>query len=200
MARPNAFEETLFKLVTSLISHLANYGEQLGHTSLASTKKKEVARSSGRFTGRWLQSQRTLPLLATSVTGLALRDGVTPSKVLGQIFARGAKAQPTAWANTLGSSRPITVRDGFLQGVCEAPLAFALALRVALTEFEDEIGENGLGLATALECWAYVDDVTVATTAPSSKKRLRSMAWNSETKNAQPIARLQKEHTTSEKK
>ena len=42
------------------------------------------------------------------------------------------------------NSRPITVRDGLLQGACEAPVAFALALRVALTEFEDEMRKHGL--------------------------------------------------------
>ena len=51
--------------------------------------------------------------------------------VLGQIFANSLagkeNVQPTAWANTQRGSRPIPVRDGFLQGACEAPVAFALA-------------------------------------------------------------------------
>ena len=63
--------------------------------------------------------------------------------VLGQIFTNLWQEQPTAWANTSKGSRPIAVRNGFLQGVCEAPVAFALALRVALTEFEDEMRKQG---------------------------------------------------------
>ena len=44
---------------------------------------------------------------------------------------------------------PIAVRDGLLQGAFEAPVAFA----------------QGVGSAPELEYWAYVDDITIATTA-----------------------------------
>ena len=43
-------------------------------------------------------------------------------------------------------------------------MAFALALLVAMMEFEEEMGKQGVGLTTELECWAYVDDITIATT------------------------------------
>ena len=70
--------------------------------------------------------------------------------------------QPTAWANTPGGNRPITVRDGVLRGAREAPVALALALRVAMMEFEDEMRKQGVELATEMEYWAYVDDITIA--------------------------------------
>ena len=54
------------------------------------------------------------------------------------LWAGKQGVQPTAWANIPRGSRPITVRDGLLQGACEAPVAFALALRVAMKEFEKE--------------------------------------------------------------
>ena len=73
--------------------------------------------------------------------------------------------QPTAWANTPRGGRPIRVRDGFLQGTCEAPVAFALVLNVGLAEFEDDLRKQEVGLTTELEYWAYVDDITLATTA-----------------------------------
>ena len=41
-------------------------------------------------------------------------------------------------------------------------MAFALSLRVAMMEFEEEMRKQG---ATELEYWAYVDDITIATTA-----------------------------------
>ena len=72
--------------------------------------------------------------------------------------------QPTAWANAPRGARPIRVRDGFLQGACEAPVAFALALRVALAEFEDEMKKQASGAIKNLEYWAYVDDIPLATT------------------------------------
>ena len=44
-------------------------------------------------------------------------------------------------------------------------MAFALALRVALAEFDDEMRKQEVGLTTELEYWAYVDDITLGTTA-----------------------------------
>ena len=44
-------------------------------------------------------------------------------------------------------------------------MAFALALRVAMTEFDEEMRKQGVGWTTELEYWAYVDDITMATTA-----------------------------------
>ena len=43
-------------------------------------------------------------------------------------------------------------------------MVFALALRVAMTEFEDEMRKPEVGLMTELEYWAYADDITLATT------------------------------------
>ena len=89
--------------------------------------------------------------------------------VLGTVFAKlwaeKQSVQPTAWASTPGGNWPITVRDGLLRGACEAPVAFALALRVTMMEFEDEMRKQGVGLTTEPEYWAYVDDITIATTA-----------------------------------
>ena len=85
--------------------------------------------------------------------------------VFANLWAGKHSVQPTAWASTPGGDRPITVRDGLLQGACEAPVAFALALRMAMTEFDDEMRKYEVGLTTELEYWAYVDDITIATTA-----------------------------------
>ena len=101
------------------------------------------------------------------------RDAVDGAKrwcpVLATVFANlwagKQDVQPTARANTPKGSRPITVRDGLLQGACEAPVAFALALRVALAEFDEEMRKQGVGWTTQLKYWAYVDDITIATTA-----------------------------------
>ena len=57
-----------------------------------------------------------------------------PGADLCQLVGRKGKIQPTALANTPRGSRPILVRDGFLQSACEAPVAFALAVRVAQTK------------------------------------------------------------------
>ena len=73
--------------------------------------------------------------------------------------------QLTAWANTPRGSRPITVRDGLLQGVCEAPVAFALALEGGHDGIRRRDEKQGVGRRTELEYWAYVDEITTATTA-----------------------------------
>ena len=60
------------------------------------------------------------------------RDAVEGAKqwcpILGAIFANlwagKEEVQRTALANTPRGSRPIRVRSGFLQGACEAPVAF----------------------------------------------------------------------------
>ena len=44
-------------------------------------------------------------------------------------------------------------------------MAFALALRVAMMEFDEEMRKQGVGWTTELKYWAYVDDITMATTA-----------------------------------
>ena len=72
-----------------------------------------------------------------------------------QPVGRQTKAQPTAWANTPRGRRPTN----------HAPVAFALALRVGMTEFDEEMRKQGVGWTTELEYWAYVDDITMATTA-----------------------------------
>ena len=105
----------------------------------------------------------------TPSTGSALRDGVD----LCQLVRRKGEVQPTAWVNTPKSSRPIAVRDGFLQGTCEAAVAFALALRLLSAEFEDEMRKQGSQFATEPEYWASVDDITTATTAKCHEQNQR---------------------------
>ena len=84
-----------------------------------------------------------------------------------------------------------SVRDCILQGACKAPVPFVLALRVALTEFEDEMRKQGVQFTTELEYWAHVDDTTIASTAelapivmPHSEGRSRNMAWSCQTTSA----------------
>ena len=81
------------------------------------------------------------------------RDAIDGAKrwcsVLGTVFANlwaGRQGvQPTAWTNTPKGCRPLPVRDGFLQGACEALVAFALALRMAMSEFDEEMRKQGVG-------------------------------------------------------
>ena len=109
----------------------------------------------------------------------------------------------TAWTNTQKGSRPIVVRGGFLQGACEGPVAFALALRVALAEVGGEVRKQEVQFTTEFENW-YVDDITIATTAEhhgqNLKRRSRNVAWSSETTSALLTAQLQKEQPRSERK
>ena len=85
--------------------------------------------------------------------------------VFANLWAGKQRVQQTAWTNTPRGCRPIAVRDGLLQGAYEAPVAFALALRVAMKESDEEMRKQGVGWTTELEYWAYVDDITIATTA-----------------------------------
>ena len=48
------------------------------------------------------------------------------------LWGGGSEIQPTPWASTHCGCRPTQVRDGFLQGACEAPTAFVPTLKVAL--------------------------------------------------------------------
>ena len=45
-------------------------------------------------------------------------------------------------------------------------MVFALALRVAMKEFDEELRKQGVGWTTELEYWAHVDDITTAELAP----------------------------------
>ena len=54
-----------------------------------------------------------------------------------------------------GCSRTLHVRDGFVQGGCEAGPAFALAFREAVDRFQEEAKRQGL----ACRLWAYMDDL-----------------------------------------
>ena len=89
--------------------------------------------------------------------------------VLGTVFANLSagkqSVQPTALANTPRGNRPITVRDGLLKRCVRGAGCFRAGLEVAMMEFEDEMRKQGVGLTTELEYWAYVDDITIATTA-----------------------------------
>ena len=95
------------------------------------------------------------------------RDAIEGAKrwcpVLGTVFANlwaGKQGvQPTAWANTphYGQRRA--------PARCEALVAFALALTVAMTEFEEEMRKKGFWCTTELEYWVWVDVTTTATTA-----------------------------------
>ena len=48
----------------------------------------------------------------------------------------------TAWADTQHCCQPIVIKDGFLQGAGEAPVALALVPRALLPEFDAENGQN----------------------------------------------------------
>ena len=124
---------------------------------------------------KWLPNQRKCSLHVTSRMCSEQRceetqstepgDGAWSWAVFANLWAGKQGVQPTAWTNTPEGCRPLAVRDGLLHGACEAPVAFALALRVAMKEFDEEMRKQGVGWTTELECWAYVDDITIATTA-----------------------------------
>ena len=63
-----------------------------------------------------------------------------------------SRRQPTDHSQRWSTARCV-------RGACEA---FA---RVAMMEFEHEMRKQGVELTTELEYWAYVDDITIATTA-----------------------------------
>ena len=94
--------------------------------------------------------QTSLPRV-TSETGLALRDGATPSTEDDGAHRQLVGRKRTSATNNLGEHAerwpPIAVTDGFsarrMCGACVASGAFALALRVPLTEFEDEMRKQG---------------------------------------------------------
>ena len=94
----------------------------------------------------------------------------------------------------------------FCRVQCEAPVAFALALRVALTDFEDEMRKQGvkihnrariLGIRRRLHdsCDGRAGTVRHG---QNSKRRSRNIAWSSETTSALLTVQLQKEQPSSD--
>ena len=65
-----------------------------------------------------------------------------------------------------------TVNDGFFQGACEALVALALALRVALTELHQEIKKDETFFVSRLEFWVYVDDISIAIALEKTPKAM----------------------------
>ena len=132
--------------------------------------------------GRFMAAEPTKVFMACDIKngfGAARRRDATEGAkrwcpVLGTVFANlraGQQGvQPTAWANTPKGSRPITVRDGLLQCACEAPVAFALALRVGMTDFEEEMRNKGSG---ARPSWTAGRMLTTAELAPLVMAKLR---------------------------
>ena len=150
-ARPIAFEEMLLKLVTSSIlrAHVSQVRRAAGSYQYGIYHEGGAPEIAWKIHAK-MAAEPTKVFIACGIKngfGAARRsDAVEGAKrrcpVLGTIFANlwaGKGVQPTAWLNTPREDRPIRVRDGFLQGACEVPVAFALALRVALAEFEDEM-------------------------------------------------------------
>ena len=56
-----------------------------------------------------------------------------------------------------GVARPLLVCDGFVQGGCEAAPAFALTLREAISQFQEEAAVAG----RPCRLWAYMDDLYI---------------------------------------
>ena len=71
----------------------------------------------------------------------------------------GNGVTPTVWIETEAGWKSTSVHDGLLQGACEAPVAFALALRVALEDFWDRKSKHPELKDIPLQLWAYVDDL-----------------------------------------
>ena len=178
MVRPTAFEEMLLKMVTSSIlrAHISQLRRVAGAYQFGTYHEGGAPVIAWKTCAK-MAAEPTKVFIAFDIKngfGAARRrDAIDGAKrwcpVLGTVFANlwagKQEVQPTAWTNTPKDSRPITVRDELLQGACEPPVAFALALRVALAEFDEEMRKQGVGWTTELEYWAYVDDITIATTA-----------------------------------
>ena len=78
--------------------------------------------------------------------------------------------QPTAWA-----SRELARQSrASLKVHARRQLHFALALRVVLTESEDEMRST---VSVSLPNWAHVDDITMATTAEPAPFVKTKLKW-----------------------
>ena len=177
-ARPIAFEEMLLKMVTSSIlrAHISQVRRSAGAYQFGIYHEGGAPEIAWKIHAK-MAADPTKVFIACDIKNgfgaVRRNDAIEGARrwclVLGTVFANlwavKQSVQPTAWASTPGGSWPITVRDGLLQGACEAPVDFALALRVAMMVFEDEMRKQGVELATELEYSACVDDITIATTA-----------------------------------
>ena len=68
---------------------------------------------------------------------------------------------PTVWMRTEAGPRSAVITDGLLQGACEAPVAFAFALRAALEDFQAACKADPALPDEDIPLWAYVDDLTL---------------------------------------
>ena len=178
-ARPTAFEEMLLKMVTSSIlrAHISQVRRTAGAYQFGIYQEGGAPEIAWKIHAKMAAEPTKVFVACDFKNGFRearRRDAIEGAErwcpALGTVLAnlregKQEEVQPTAWANTSKGSRLITVRDGLLQGACEAPVAFALALRVALAEFDEEMRKQPVGWTTELEYWAYVDHITIATTA-----------------------------------
>ena len=171
-ACPIAFEEALLKLASS-----ATIRSQLPMVRRAAGPEQYGVYHSGGATQLvWLVKCHMAAQPDHVVVACDIRNGfgaatrsaalTTASKRnpgLCGLFANlwGGRCQPQVWMSTEHGPRCAEITDGFLQGACEAPVAFAYALRTALEDFRQRCEvDPGIGDAK-WRLWAYVDDMTL---------------------------------------
>ena len=171
-ARPITFEESLLKLASSVIvrSQLPMVRRAAGprqfgvyHSGAAPQVAWEVKSH--------MAARPDMLYIALDVRngfGAARREDALHtadahcnglSGLFRNLWASGA--QPTVWMDTESGWRRALVQDGFLQGACEAPVAFAFALRAALDAFEQRRLTDPELADMHYRIWAYVDDMTL---------------------------------------
>ena len=205
-ARPITFEESLLKLASSVIvrSQLPMVRRAAGprqfgvyHSGAAPQVAWEVKSH--------MAARPDMLYIALDVRngfGAARREDALHtadahcnglSGLFRNLWAGGA--QPTVWMDTESGWRRALAQDGFLQGACEAPVAFAFALRAALDAFEQRRLTDPELADMHYRIWAYVDDMTlqvpVQKASTSCEKSSASMASTCMRISAQLTARME---------
>ena len=171
-ARPITFEETLLKLASSAAvrCQLPMVRRAAGHRQFG------VYHSGGAPQVAWEVKCHMAAQPDMVYVALDIRNGFGAARRVDALHTAdqhcpgisglfrnlwSAGAQPAVWMQTENGWEQAAIHDGLLQGACEAPVAFAFALRTALEDFEQRrLGSPSLA-CIRYRIWAYVDDMTV---------------------------------------
>ena len=171
-ARPIVFEEMLLKLASSATvrSQLPSIRRAAGprqfgvyHTGGAPQVAWEVNTQMAAQPGMLYIALDIRNGFGTARRQDALREASQHCPGLTGLFENlwYHGADTTVWAQTEDGWEATHIRDGLLQGACEAPIAFALALRCALDSFWEQMRCNPKMASILVRIWAYVDDLTL---------------------------------------
>ena len=172
-ARPIAFEEVLLKLATSTCvrAQLPVVRQTAGAHQYGVYHRGGATHLAWQIRAR-MAAHPTRVYVACDVRngfGAATRAGAADiarqhNPGMWHLFRNlwgEVASQPTVWLQTESGWTSSEITDGFLQGACEAPIAFAYALRAALLDFEASRQADPLVSHTPIQLWAYVDDLTL---------------------------------------